>query len=60
MDTIDRRVIEATKKSPYIGVTIEFGDGPQEFIYKDKQFSHDVGIAIQSLLLRKLKHQNNG
>lgn len=57
MNKIDRRIVEAIKKSPYIRVVFEFGDGPTEIEVKgDKLYSHDIGIATQSYINRKEKY----
>ena len=55
--TLDRRLIEALKLSPYVSVTFEFGDKPTMIKVTDKLFSHDVGIAVQSYILRKQKRK---
>ena len=55
--TLDRRLIEALKSSPYVFVTFEFGDKPVRIRLNDKLFSHDVGIAVQSYYVRKLKNK---
>ena len=57
--TIDRRLIEALKLSPYVSVTFEFGDKPTRIDVLDRLFAHDVGIAVQSYYLRKLKDKGN-
>ena len=58
--TLDRRLIEALKLSPYVSVTFEFGDQPTQIDLRDKLLAHDIGIALQSYYLRKQKQQNNG
>jgi len=57
---IDRRLIEALKLSPYVSVTFEFGDKPTRIDVRDRLFAHDVGIAVQSFYLRKIKDKENG
>ena len=57
--TLDRRLIEAMKLSPYIFVTFEFGDRPVRIKVNEKLFSHDVAIATQSYYLRKIKKNNS-
>lgn len=52
---IDRQLIEALKLSPYVKVIFEYGDKPTMLDVREKLFSHDVGIAVQSHYLRELK-----
>lgn len=53
LNPIDRRYVEAMKKSPYIYITFEFGFEETTLEMKDKLLAHDVAIAVQSFLNRK-------
>ena len=53
----ERALVEALKLSPYVCISFEFGDGPTMLKLNDRGFSHDVGIALQSYYLRKLKQK---
>lgn len=55
--TLDRRLIEALKLSPYVSVTFEFGDQPTQIDQRNKLFAHDIGIALWSYYLRQLKRK---
>ena len=55
--TLDRRLIEALKLSPYVSVTFEFGGQPTQIDLRDKLLAHDIGIALQSYYLRELKRK---
>lgn len=55
--TLDRRLIEELKLSPYVSVTFEFGDQPTQIDLRDKLLAHDIGIALQSYYLRKQKQK---
>ena len=58
MNPIDRRLVEALKKSPYVKIVFEFGHDEMLIEAKDKILSHEIGIAVQGYINRKEK--NNG
>ena len=56
MTAVDRQLVEALKKSPYVEVTFEMGYEKVTIPFKeDKLLAHDVAIAVQSYINRKSK-----
>lgn len=55
MNPIDRRLVEALKKSRYVKIIYEFGNEEMLIEAKDKILAHEVGIAVQGYINRKEK-----
>ena len=57
MNPVDRKIVEALKRSPYVKITFEFGYDKTVLEMKDKMLSHDIGMAVQSYINRKTTNQ---
>ena len=58
MTPVDRILVEALKKSSFVDITFEYGHDKVTIPFKgDKLLAHDVAIAVQGHINRKMKNE---